>query len=120
MATDPVVPEYAPILVGRVGMCPHDDQATHDYPTLMQLMLPRYRDDRCLTREAGSLTVKVDGSLFRVTITCPTEGLVGAILMREMSDLLLHIERALSEGRFAWTPTYDAKKRARRGLDKSV
>lgn len=113
-------PEYAPTLLGKVGLSPHDDEAVKAYPVLMSLLLPRHNATKRLTREAGGLTVKIDGSVYRISVTCPTEGLQCVLVTDSLIDLLGQLELALAGPSVAWTPTYDSKKRSRRDLDKSL
>jgi hypothetical protein len=120
MKSDDVIPEFAPILVGKRSVVPHDDQACHDYPTLMQLLLPRAREDGRLTREAGVLSIRVDGGCFSCTLICPTEGVQATLLTGSFSNLLLQLEEWSASNATAWVPTRDSKKRTRRGLDKSL
>jgi hypothetical protein len=115
----PVKPEPVPILVGRVGLCPHDDQAQHDYPTLCQLLMPRYDADRQLTREAGSFRLFLEGSMFVVRFECPTEQVMTLMSTTTLGDLLLQLEDHLSSTTAVWTATWTAKQRSRRALDKA-
>lgn len=112
--------EHAPILIGRVGLSPHDDQATHDYPTLMQLLLPRYADGRHLTREPGVLTIKIDGPIFRITLICPTEAVQTVMETGSFTELFLQVEEHVASAATVWTPTYESKKRSRQKLDRAI
>ena len=110
----------SPILIGKVGLSPHDSQGHHDYPTLMQLLQPRYDDERQLTREPGSIRVSIDGSLYRISLECPTEGVQTMFATDTISEMLLQLEEHCNSSKSVWTPTWNAKKRARRGLDRSL
>lgn len=116
MNDDKLIPEFAPLLLGKVGLSPHDAIAEKELPTLMELLMPRFRSDKRMTREAGSLLVKVQGSLFTVTLTCPTEGVETTMVTSSVMGLLDQLELHTSDPGVAWTPTYAAKKKSRRGL----
>lgn len=114
--TTKLIPEFAPILLGKLGISPHDDDADRLWPNLMQLLLPKYDSSHRLTREAGVLTLRVDGSLFRVSVVCPSEAVQTAVAMHSVVDLLSQVERYLSSDMLDWTPTFDKKKRAGQAL----
>lgn len=118
--SDPIVPEFNKSLLGKMGLSPHDDQADKEYPTLMNLLYPRFNDRKKLIREAGSFRCAVDGPLFRIGVECPTEGIQTILATATLMDLLTLIEMHVSDPAAVWTPTYNSKKRARRGLDKSL
>jgi hypothetical protein len=118
--SDPIVPSYSPILLGKMGLSPHDDEGSKEYPTLLRLLMPLYNDKKRLIREAGSFRVSVDGSLFRVSFECPTEGIQTTMMTPTIMELLTSLEVHLSDPQSDWPQTYAAKKRARRGLDKSI
>jgi hypothetical protein len=108
-----------PILIGRVGLSPHDDEFVRDYPTLAQLLMPRYADGCVMTREPGIVSIKIDGSLYRVTLVCPTERCQTTVGLTTLCNLLLDLECHVSDPKSDWVPTWDSKKKARRQLDKS-
>lgn len=120
MNEERVVPEVADVLKGKVQLVPHDEDASSEYPVLMSVLLPRYRGDGKLTREPGVLSVRIDGAVFRITVVCPTEGLQATVETPRIMEILTTIELAVSSPACVWVPTWDSKKRARRGLDTSV
>lgn len=115
-----IEPELAPILIGKEGLSPHDDAFVKEYPTLAQLLYPKFVEEKHLSREPGIVSIKIDGSLYRVSIICPTEGLQAVFGLTTLIDLLTQLEVMASDPATDWTPTYDRKKRQRRRLDKET
>lgn len=113
---DPVKPDYHPVLLGKRGLSPHCQESEETYPTLWGIIAPKYDAKQRLTREPATVSLRVDGSLFRVTIVCPTERLQTVMQTDSLVDLLDQLDRFLSEPATSWTPTYDAKKKAGQGL----
>lgn len=117
---DTVKADPVPILIGKVGIPPHDEDAVKEWPVLMELLLPRYDLKGRMTRESGSLSVRCEGSLFRVTITCPTEDAQASMDTDGLIDLLTRIEQWLLTGRANWAPTWKTRERARQRLKDSI
>lgn len=111
-------PEYSPVLLGKVGLSPHDEEANALFPTLMQVLLPRYNRKKQLTREAGSISVRVDGSLFRCTIYAPTDGVQTTYDTDTLVNLLEQLEEHVSNPKTSWSLTYDKKRKAGHALKK--
>jgi hypothetical protein len=116
MDENKVVPEYAPVLIGKRGLSPHDDVAAREWPTLMQLLLPRFDDKRRLTREAGVISIRVDGPLFRVSVVCPTEGVQAVLGTTSLMQLMEQLELFVGDPLTSWVPTYESKKRTGQSL----
>jgi len=118
MSDEKIQPTHAPILLGKVGLSPHDDLAVAEWPTLMQLLLPNYDDKKRLTREPGILSIRVDGSIFRLTIICPTEGLQTTLGLDSIVGLFEALEGHVRSTTAVWVPTYDSKKKTGQALKK--
>jgi hypothetical protein len=118
MSNEKVKPEFSPILLGKVGLSPHDDHAVQAFPTLMSLLLPRYDDRKRLTREPGIITLRVDGSLYRITLVCPTDGYQTLLETDTVVEILEQLELHVTSGKATWVPTWDSKKRAGQQLRK--
>ena len=99
-------------LLGKVGLAPSDDSAAKEYPTLCELLFPVYDEKKRLTREAGVLSLRIDGQLYRVTLVCPTEGVQTTLETTTLLDLFEQLERHCYGTSAAWVPTYDRKKKA--------
>jgi len=113
-----VLPEFNAIIIGKRGLSPHDDEFAALYPKLYSAIMPRYDDKKRLTREAGRLAIAVDGSLFRVTLTCPTEEYQLTLSVVALFTLWDQLEAEAFRPDAPWVPTYDAKKKAKAGLAK--
>lgn len=112
-----VTPRFAPVLLGKIGLSPHDEAFAVQFPILHQLMMPVYEEKKLL-REPGIIGVRVDGSLFRMTVICPTEGVQTVMETSSILNILEQLERHAAAPGTTWTPTFDSKKRSRRGLDR--
>jgi len=119
MSEDKVIPEFRKCLIGKVSLAPTDDEFARRYPVLFELMVPRFDAKRRLTSEGGVCSQRVDGSLYRVTLICGSPDDVQTVMeTTTLCDLWEQLELHVCKPDVAWTPTYDAKKRRRRGLDK--
>lgn len=118
MSDEKIVPEYNPILLGKVGLSPHDDHAYKAYPTLLSMFMPKYDSQKRLTREPGAITVRVDGSIYRVTLVCPTDGCQTVLETDTLIELLEQLELHVTSKRAVWVPTFDSKKRSGHALRK--
>lgn len=114
-----VVPERAEALKNLTQLTPQDEEGMKAYPTIFDLLMPRFKDGR-LTRASGSIGIGVTGSLFRVTLRCPTEGLETVWVTDCLKDLFKRLEAYLVSSKAAWTPTYENQKRARQALDRHL
>jgi hypothetical protein len=118
--SDEIVPRFSPRLIGKMTAALHDDTFAKDYPVLFDVLKPEYNERKRLVREAGSFRVSIDGSVYRITIECPTEGIQTVLYTSTLVDLLEQMEMHLGQPSILWTETFNAKRRARRGLDKSL
>lgn len=116
MSDEKIQPAYSPILLGKVGLCPHDDNAAKAFPTLMCLLMPSYNERKQLTREPGVITVRVDGSLYRITLVCPTDGVQTVLETDTVVEVLEQLELHVTSQRATWVPTWDSKKRTGQAL----
>ncbi len=112
--------EPSPILIGKVGVPPHDEEAVKEWPTLMELILPKFDHKGRMTRESGTLSVRCEGSLFRITITCPTEDAQTTFDYHQLVDFLTTVEQWLISGKANWSPTWKTREKARQRLKDSI
>lgn len=112
MSEEKIEPSYHPMLVGKKALAPHDDQSAKQWPVLMSLLMPKFNDKGKYTREPGVLSVRIDGSVFRISVVCPTDGVQTVLELTSLFDLFTQIEQHVSRSSTVWVPTYDAKKRA--------
>ncbi len=117
---DKVEPQFSPYVIGKRGISPHDEELKKLYPKLYTAIMPSYDAKSRLTREAGQLRVTVDGGLFKVVLTCPSEGSQCTILMTSLLSLFDELESQAMDHPEIWVETYDSKKRTGRGLKKRL
>jgi hypothetical protein len=97
-------------------LVPQDAAAQDAYPVLLDLLLPRYRDG-VLVRQSSSLRLRQHGSVWAVTIACPTECLECTVLAESLCDVLAAVEKVLSSGRAVWVPGYSRAKKVLPTID---
>jgi hypothetical protein len=105
-------PEPASFLRNLSILLPTDDDGAKKYPTLSELLLPKYKGAVC-TRQGGTLRVKVEGTYYRVSLDCPTERVQCSLLIETLIDLNAQVERFLRSGEAQWSPSWDVQKRSR-------
>lgn len=111
-----LIPQFNQSLLGKLGLSPHDDEAAQQWPLLIEMLLPKYDDKGRLTREAGILSIKVDGPVFRVSMICPSEEGQTVMTLSSIVGLLDQLEVILNDPRTVWTKTFDSKKRTGQAL----
>lgn len=89
--------------------CPSDQAALEKWPTLCDVMYPRYRED-AITWQAGSISIRIEGGYYAVTLTCPTEGKQLSIVVASLATAFDDLEAMLKSGQSHWRLTYEAKK----------
>jgi hypothetical protein len=114
--TEKVTPIRSPSLIGKIGVPPHDDKACSEWPVLMELFLPRYDEKKRLVRDSGTISIRCEGSLFRVTLTCPTDDAMTYVDVTELQDLLTMLECHVSSPGVNWVQLWDSRKKARQRL----
>lgn len=108
--------ERAACLATISAPIPSDADFAERCPTLFDLLCPRWRDNK-QTRQPSRIGVKAEGSVWRVTIDCPTEGLATTILVPYLFELWPYVEAKITNREVVWIPNYDAQKRARQGVE---
>jgi len=104
--------DVAAPLPQQTNTVPEDPQGEKCYPTLFQLLTPRFVDGKC-TRLAGSLSIRPHGSIWVVTVNCPTEEVVTKCHFATLAGLLDQLERHVANPLTIWLPDYASGKRAR-------
>jgi len=111
--------ETAKVLAGVTFSTPADKEARKAFPNLFDLLCPRYRDGVC-TRQAGRLTVRVDGGAYRVQIECPTEQVQTIFMVESLFTLMSDTEALLLTGKLHWGMTWAKARKNLPTLDDSV
>lgn len=108
-ATNGVVP---PPLQGLTTLVPCDDAAQQTWPNVWACLMPHWSEGKC-TRQSGGIRLKLVGSWFVVTLSCPTEGLETDLTTDTLVGLLDQLESLLASGKAVWKPDWSATKKAR-------
>jgi len=104
--------EVPPPLAGLSTLVPSDDEAKRLWPNVWACMMPHWSEGKC-TRQSGGIRVKIVGSWFVVTLSCPTEGLEADLTTETLLNLLDQLEALLASGRAVWKPDWASTKRSR-------
>lgn len=107
-----ITAERADVLKNLRTLTPADNDTVEGYPTLLDLLSPRFRDGRC-TRQGSRLSLKVEGAFFRMSIDCPTEGVMCSMVVGSLYNILNDFERHVAGADACWVPNFDAQKKAR-------
>lgn len=102
--------ESASVFKGLKFTLPDDNGGMALYPAIYELLTPRW-DGQVMTRQAGTLSVKADAGGWRVTISCPTEGLQTSLVCKSLETLLHEVDFAVTEGKCHWGLTWARQKK---------
>ncbi|MFZ1006817.1 MAG: hypothetical protein WAN65_08275 [Candidatus Sulfotelmatobacter sp.] len=108
--------QVAPILQDRIKVQLSDEMGKDKYPNLYAHIDPIY-DGLTIRRQAGRLSIMVDGSYYRVTLSCPTEKIQTIFILESLVDLLENVEKSLAEGKQVYSPVFDRSKKSKPTLD---
>jgi len=96
-----------------------DEQTATLYPTIYDLMTPRYEGQK-ITRLPASMSVRIDSANILVTISCPTEGLQTTIVVNSIANFLEETEKILTQGKCHWGLTWDRKKKQGQNVESAI
>jgi hypothetical protein len=113
-------PDIAELFKSLSKPVPSDEEARQKWPTLMDCLLPRYDAQGKMTREAGRLTIKAQGTAWLVSLACPTEEYATSIVVQELGQTFETFEAALAGNGVNWIPDYESVKKARQRLKDAV
>jgi hypothetical protein len=89
-----------------------DPEGLDQCPTLLDLLSPRFKEDKC-TRLGGSLSLRVVGGFYVVRIACPSEQVQATFTLTTLANLETHLEECVRSSSVVWLPDYDSQKKAR-------
>ena len=112
-------PESADLLANVVFSNPADEQGRVLYPTLFDLLAPRWKDGH-QTRQPGRLSIRIDGGAYRVSIECPTEGLQTSMIVASLENLAEAVEIILMQADSHWALTYARAIKNRAVIDDAI
>ena len=112
-------PESASCLQGVTFALPDDEAGQVLFPTLWDLLTPRWKDGK-LTRQAGRLSLKPDGSSWRMSIECPTEGLQTSLLIKSLESALAEADAHCASGKAHWGLTWALQRKNLPTIDKAI
>jgi hypothetical protein len=106
--------EVSPLaeLMRQVAATPQDDAAKKAWPTMWACLTPVWRAGKC-TRQSGKMSIRLSGSWFILTISCPTEGLQASVGSESLSSLFDALEAKLRDPACQWEPDWESTKKTR-------
>jgi hypothetical protein len=104
--------ERAACLENLQVVVPADDEAAKRFPTIYDCLMPRWKEGACV-RQSGKISIRITGSLFTITLECPTEGLQASLSSETFADLFTRLEKLLASGKAQWVPSWEIQKKAR-------
>jgi hypothetical protein len=99
----------------NVVLIPHDDAGEHAYPMLHKLLNPGFDGKGKQNRLGGSLSVRVDGGMYLVTVNLPSEKASASMQLPSLCDLLDQADTYFAELR-EWGLSWDEKKKLKQRL----
>jgi hypothetical protein len=96
----------AKVLRDAVSAKLDDPSGSSAFPVLSECLLPVY-DGLLWKRQAGKLSISVEGAHWRVNLQCPTEGLQMTFVCETLVGVLEALEAFLASGRAVWTPGWN-------------
>lgn len=100
------------LLMKQVGSSPSDEEAENKWPTLWSCLAPIWVKGKC-TRQSGRLSIRLSGSWFVATVSCPTEGLQASVGSESLTGLFDALEAKLRDPACQWEPDWEATKKTR-------
>lgn len=88
-----------------------DDEGKMALPVLYECLIPRYEGIE-LKRQAGKLTIQVEGAHWRITLDCPGERITTRIACPSLVTCLQELNEKLGNGGVVWSPGYERNKKA--------
>lgn len=102
--------EILPVLQNYVAARLEDQEASVKLPNLLEHIKPCF-NGRVMTRQAGRITISVEGSHYRVTLTLPTEKAQTTMIADTLVGVLDALERYLALGTQVYAPTWEKNKK---------
>jgi len=103
--------ERAKIFNGHNQLGLEDPDGALRYPNLFDVLRPLWKNG-VQTRQRGRLVVAPLGSMYRVTVDCPTEVLECTIMLTSLVSMMEKIEAALASGEIVWLPGFKKNRKA--------
>jgi hypothetical protein len=119
MSEKKLKPTPVPWLASKKLGVPHDDDFCKLYPMLAAALWPVVHEGK-LTRMAGWLALKLEGSNLLVKVVCPTEKLETTVAVSSLIKLYQEVESSITQQLCTWVPTWSESKKQRAALDKAV
>ena len=94
----------------KVRCFPTDDEGAKRWPNLFDLLCPLTESSGKQASEAGSLSLRIDGSYYRVTVTVASDKASTSFSAVTLVDLLDQVEQHLTTTR-DWVTSYTEKKK---------
>jgi hypothetical protein len=111
--------EAAPLLRNLKMANPNDKDDQKTLPSIVSLLVPIWRDGT-LTRQPGRMTIVPDGSAWRVTIECPTEGVQCSFTVDNLRNLMQDSEKFVTQPGCHWGLTWARKKKSQPTIETAI
>jgi hypothetical protein len=109
-------PVKLPALAGLVTRGLEDHCGAERYPHVVELCRPIF-DAGVMVRQPAKVSIRVESGSWRVSIDCPTEGVVCVMVIDSIIDFWENVEAQLLGGKVHWSPNYESSKKMRPTLD---
>ena len=111
---------HVPAFLKDAALARLDDQkALAELPTLCECLLPVY-EGTTLIRQAGRISISVEGAHWKVSLDCPSERLATTFAAESLADCLASLEAALKAGHVVWRPGYNKSKKPLPTIDELI
>ena len=111
--------EAAKLLKNIKMISPADKEDLKATPGLHELLVPIWRAN-VLVRQPGRMTIKPDGSAWRVSIECPTEMLQTSFVVDSLRNLMQDVEKIVTQSLCHWGPTWERQKKYKPSLESLI
>lgn len=91
---------------------PNDAVAKEKWPTLVDVLWPRFKDGK-LSRLAGRLGIKIIGGVYVLTVSAPHEQVQTTVYTSTLDGLLDVLEAHVRAPTTVWLPDFESQKKAR-------
>jgi hypothetical protein len=87
-----------------------DPEARAQLPHLWDHIAPIF-SGACLQRQAGRITISIEGDHYRVTVSCPTEKVQTTLITSTLLGCLEELNRYLAMPTRVYAPTWERNKK---------
>jgi hypothetical protein len=111
--------EAAPLLKNLKMANPNDKDDAKTLPNLVGLLVSIWRDGT-MTRQPGRMSIQPDGSAWRVTIDCPTEGVMASFCVDNLHNLMYDVEKFVTQTQCHWGLSWSRRKKTMPTIESAI